>query len=122
MQIIWNDKDPIYRQLRDRIVALVLENVFKEGESLPSVRQLAKDHRINPLTVSKAYQMLVEEGLIEKRRGLGMFVAEGAQERLFLAEKETFLEQEWPLVKDKIRRLGLDAEGLLKTLSAGGEV
>lgn len=122
MQITWNDKDPIYRQLRDRIVELVLENVFKEGESLPSVRQVAKDHRINPLTVSKAYQMLVEEGLIEKRRGLGMFVAEGALDRLILAEKESFLEQEWPLVKDKIRRLGLDKEDLMKTLSAGGEV
>lgn len=114
MQITWNDKDPIYRQLRDRVVVMMLEGVFQEGDSLPSVRRLASDHRINPLTVSKAYQLLVEDELVEKRRGLGMFVVEGALARLKVIEKEKFLNDEWPLIAEKVNRLGLSIEDLLK--------
>ena len=82
MSAHWNDKDPIYRQLYDRLVAMILEGVIGEGEGLPSVRQVAADERINPLTVSKAFQLLVDDAVVEKRRGLGMFVLEGARDRL----------------------------------------
>ena len=124
MQMHWNDKDPIYRQLRDRLVALMLEGVFAEGDALPSVRQLASEQRINPLTVSKALQMLVDEGLVEKRRGLGMFVAAGAAERLLTTERDQFLNHEWPRIRERIRRLDLNEQDLLKPLSAdtGGAV
>jgi GntR family transcriptional regulator len=113
MNISWNDKDPIYRQLRDRILEMILEGVFSEGDSLPSVRQLASDHRINPITVSKAMQMLVEEGVVEKRRGLGMFVKEGARNALATTERDRFLSEEWPMIQEKIQRLGLSSEELL---------
>lgn len=116
MKISWNDKDPIYRQLKDRILEMILEGVFAEGESLPSVRQLASEHRINPLTVSKAMQMLVDEELVEKRRGLGMFVRDGAKETLVATERSRFLSEEWPAILSKIERLGLSAQDLL----AGG--
>ena len=109
----WDDSQPIYRQLRDRVVAMVLEGVLKEGEALPSVRQVATEYRLNPLTVLKAYQQLADEGLVEKRRGLGMFVAPGAGKALMKGERERFLEQEWPRIHATIERLGLSATELL---------
>lgn len=116
MQAGWNDKEPIYRQLRERIIEMILDGVFKDGDAIPSVRQIASEHRINPLTVSKAIQMLVDEELVEKRRGLGMFVRDGASARLGEMEKEKFLSQEWPEIVVRIGRLGLDAQELLSTL------
>ena len=113
MQISWNDTDPIYRQLRDRIVELMLEGIYADGDALPSVRQIASDHRINPITVSKAYQLLVDDGLVEKRRCLGMYVVEGAGSRLTNVERQKFVNEEWPRVWDKIERLGLSAAELL---------
>lgn len=110
----WDDSQPIYRQLRDRVVAMVLEGVLKEGEALPSVRQVATEYRLNPLTVLKAYQQLADEGLVEKRRGLGMFVAPGAAAALMKDERSRFLQTEWPKVHATILRLGLDAATLLK--------
>jgi GntR family transcriptional regulator len=110
----WDDSQPIYRQLRDRVVAMMLEGVLKEGEALPSVRQVAMEYRLNPLTVLKAYQQLADEGLVEKRRGLGMFVAPGASAALLKDERARFLDTEWPKVHATIQRLGLDAAQLLK--------
>ncbi|HRQ63447.1 MAG TPA: GntR family transcriptional regulator [Xanthomonadaceae bacterium] len=110
----WNDATPIYRQLRDRVVAMILDGVLKPGDSLPSVRQVAADFQINPITVSKAYQQLVDEELVEKRRGLGMFVSEGAPAQLLKSERQHFLEEEWPLVRERIERLGLSVEELLE--------
>jgi GntR family transcriptional regulator len=109
----WDESQPIYRQLHDRVVAMVLEGVLKEGEALPSVRQVATEYRLNPLTVLKAYQQLADEGLVEKRRGLGMFVAPGAGSALMKDERVRFLEQEWPRIHATILRLGLDAKELL---------
>ncbi len=114
MSVTWKDNVPIYRQLRERVVAMILEGTLNEGEALPSVRQVAADYQINPLTVSKAYQELVDEQLVEKRRGLGMFVTEGAHEALLKSERERFLNQEWPALVARIERLGLDLETLLK--------
>ncbi len=111
----WDDSQPIYRQLRDRVVAMMLEGVLKEGEALPSVRQVATEYRLNPLTVLKAYQQLADEGLVEKRRGLGMFVAPGAGGALLKDERERFLANEWPRIHATIQRLGLSAETLLST-------
>lgn len=111
----WNESQPIYRQLRDRVVAMVLEGALKEGEALPSVRQVATEYRLNPLTVLKAYQQLADEGLVEKRRGLGMFVAPGASQALLKDERQRFLEIDWPRVHATIQRLGLSAETLLNT-------
>jgi GntR family transcriptional regulator len=111
----WDDSQPIYRQLRDRVVAMMLEGVLKEGEAIPSVRQVATEYRVNPLTVLKAYQALADEGLVEKRRGLGMFVAPGASAALMKDERERFLVTEWPRVQATIQRLGLSAETLLKS-------
>jgi GntR family transcriptional regulator len=116
----WDDSQPIYRQLRDRVVAMVLEGLLKEGEPLPSVRQVATEYRLNPLTVMKSYQQLVDEGLVEKRRGLGMFVAAGASSALLKDERERFLEQEWPKIQAMIQRLGLDPAVLLQTRPAAG--
>jgi GntR family transcriptional regulator len=113
MQIKWNDQDPIYRQLKDKLVELILEGEFEEGDSLPSVRQISSDHRINPITVSKALQILVEDGLVEKRRGLGMFVLAGAREKLLRDERDRFIAQEWPLIVERIIRLGLDPRQLI---------
>ncbi len=110
----WSDNQPIYRQLRDRVVALILDGVLKEGDPLPSVRSVAAEHRVNPLTVLKGYQELVEEQLVEKRRGLGLFVNAGARELLLKAERRRFLAEEWPRVHATIRRLGLEAEELLQ--------
>jgi GntR family transcriptional regulator len=109
----WNDNQPIYRQLRDRMVAMILDGVLGEGDPLPSVRTVAADLRINPLTVLKSYQQLADEGLVEKRRGRGMYVNTGAKTALFAAERERFLTEEWPAVAETIRRLGLDASTLL---------
>jgi len=109
----WNDTQPIYRQLRDRIVAMILDEVLAEGDPLPSVRTVAAESRVNPLTVMKGYQQLVDEGLVETRRGLGMFVNNGARNLLLKAERERFLKDEWPRVRDHIERLGLSAEELL---------
>jgi len=109
----WNDGQPIYRQLRDRVVVMILDGALKEGEPLPSVRQVAAELTVNPLTVLKGYQELVDEGLIETRRGLGMFVREGASGVLLKSERERFLKEEWPRVYGTIQRLGLKAEELL---------
>src|SRR5512142_1889342 len=102
----WNDSQPIYRQLRDRVVALILDGVLKEGDPLPSVRNVAADYRVNPLTVLKGYQQLVDEQLVEKKRGLGMFIRSGARTLLLAAEREKFLAEEWPRVEERIQRLG----------------
>jgi GntR family transcriptional regulator len=108
----WNDNQPIYRQLRDRMVALILEGALKEGDPLPSVRAVAADYRLNPLTVLKGYQQLAEEGLVEKRRGVGMFVSQGARRLLLSGERERFLRDQWPHVLAVIKRLGFSAEEL----------
>jgi GntR family transcriptional regulator len=115
----WDESQPIYRQLRDRVVAMMLEGVLKEGEALPSVRQVASEYRLNPLTVLKAYQQLADEGLVEKRRGLGMFVAPGASGALLKDERERFLVTDWPRIHATIQRLGLSAEELLKNEPTG---
>src|SRR5512137_1931817 len=109
----WNDNQPIYRQLRDRVVAMILDGVLREGDPLPSVRSVAAEYRVNPLTVLKGYQELVDEGLVESRRGLGMFVNAGARGLLLAGERKKFLEQEWPRIHGTIRRLGLKARELL---------
>jgi GntR family transcriptional regulator len=113
MDAIWNDSQPIYRQLRDRVVAMILEGVLKEGDPLPSVRNVAADYRLNPLTVLKGYQQLVDEALVEKRRGRGMYVADGATRALMKDERQKFLEEEWPRVQATIQRLGFSAAELL---------
>jgi len=120
MDFKWNDDQPIYRQLRDRVVAMILEGALGEGDPLPSVRNVAAEYQLNPLTVLKGYQELVDEGLVEKRRGLGMFVREGATGRLMSDEREKFLRDEWPKVADTIHRLGLQVEELLKALARKG--
>lgn len=109
----WDDGQPIYRQLRDRVAAMILEGVFKEGDALPSVRNVAAEYRINPLTVQKGYQELVDEGVVEARRGLGMFVTPGARALLLREERRKFLGEEWPRIRETIERLGLTAEELL---------
>lgn len=109
----WNDSQPIYRQLRDRVVHMILDGVLKEGDSVPSVRNVASEYRINPLTVLKAYQALVDEDLVEKRRGLGMFVKEGARDLLLKGERQKFLNEQWPRVHATIQRLGLNTKELL---------
>jgi GntR family transcriptional regulator len=117
----WNDSQPIYRQLRDRVVALILDGVLKEGDPLPSVRNVAADYRINPITVLKAYQELVDEELVEKKRGLGMFVKAGAHDLLLAGERQKFLSEEWPRIHATIQRLGLKPKELLKRGSAHDE-
>ncbi|MBI1199548.1 MAG: GntR family transcriptional regulator [Phenylobacterium sp.] len=106
----WNDSQPIYRQIRDRVVAMVLDGLLKEGDPLPSVRAVATESRVNPLTVMKAYQQLADDGLVEKRRGLGMFVTTDARERLLAGEREKFLAERWPEIRATIERLGLTRE------------
>src|SRR5512134_231442 len=110
----WNENQPIYRQLRDKVVEMILEGTLGEGDALPSVRSVAAEHTLNPLTVLKGYQQLVDEGLVEKRRGRGMFVTTGARTELMRGERERFLVQEWPRVLSTIERLGLDPKELLK--------
>jgi GntR family transcriptional regulator len=109
----WNDNQPIYRQLRDQVVAMILDGVLKEGDPLPSVRNVAAEYRVNPLTVLKGYQELVDEDLVEKRRGLGMFVKDGARKNLMQAERRKFLAEEWPRIYATMQRLGLKPEDLL---------
>ena len=116
----WNENQPIYRQLRDRVVAMILESVLKEGDALPSVRNVAAEYRVNPLTVLKAYQQLVDEGLVETRRGLGMFVKNGVHDLLLEGERHKFLSEEWPRIQETIQRLGLNAETLLSAPPNGG--
>ena len=111
----WNDSQPIYRQLRDRVVEMILEGVLGDGDALPSVRNVAAEYRLNPLTVLKGYQELVDEGLVEKRRGRGMFVRDGARKNLLAGERELFIEEQWPKVVGTIRRLGLDLSELMAT-------
>ena len=110
----WNDSQPIYRQLRDRVVAMILDGVLKEGDPLPSVRNVAAEYRVNPLTVLKGYQQLVDEQLVESRRGLGMFINAGARNLLLQGERQKFLAEEWPRVHATIHRLGLKPEELLE--------
>jgi GntR family transcriptional regulator len=114
----WNDSQPIYRQIRDRVVAMIIEGTLNEGDPLPSVRTVAAESRVNPLTVLKAYQGLVDEALVETRRGLGMFVNAGARDLLTGSERERFLTEEWPKVHATIQRLGLSVEALLKAPGA----
>jgi len=109
----WNDNQPIYRQLRERVVAMILDGVLKEGDPLPSVRNVAAEYRVNPLTVLKSYQELVDEELVEKRRGLGLFIKAGAQRLLLEGERHRFVAEEWPRIYATIQRLGLKAEELL---------
>jgi GntR family transcriptional regulator len=115
----WNDSQPIYRQLRDRVVAMILDGVLNEGDPLPSVRNVAAELRVNPLTVLKGYQQLVEERLVEKRRGLGMFINAGARGLLLQGERQKFLAEEWPRVHATIRRLGLTPQQLLDAVAGG---
>ncbi len=110
----WNDSQPIYRQLRDKVVAMILEGSLNDGDALPSVRNVAAEFSLNPLTVLKGYQQLVDEGLVEKRRGRGMFVTTGARARLATDERQRFLEQEWPRISATIDRLGLEPAELLR--------
>lgn len=110
----WNDSKPIYRQLRDQVVALILDGVLKDGDPLPSVRNVATEYRVNPITVLKAYQELVDENLVEKRRGLGMFVKPGVRDLLLHDERQRFLEEHWPRIYETIQRLGLTPEDLLQ--------
>jgi len=115
----WNDNQPIYRQLRDRVVAMILDGHLQEGDALPSVRNVATETRVNPLTVLKAYQQLEGEGLVEKRRGRGMYVNSGARKLLLAAERERFLTEQWPQIRATIQRLGL-ADELLGARRAEG--
>ena len=118
MTIGWNDNTPIYRQLKERVIGMILDGALKSGDPLPSVRQIAADYQINPITVSRAYQELVDDNFVEKRRGIGMFITEGASEQLLASERERFIREEWPAMLERIRRLGLDAAQLLR---AGSE-
>ncbi len=120
MSIAWTDSTPIYRQLKERVVAMVLDGELKSGDALPSVRQVAADYQLNPITVSRAYQELADEALVEKRRGLGMYVVDGARDKLMSSERERFLKEEWPLVLARIERLGLSTEQLLAAKPAHG--
>jgi len=114
MSIAWNDNAPIYRQLKDRVMSMMLDGVLKPGDALPSVRQIAAEYQLNPITVSRAYQELADENLVEKRRGLGMYMTDNARDQLLASERERFLKEEWPLVIERINRLGLDSEALLR--------
>jgi GntR family transcriptional regulator len=116
----WNDNQPIYRQLRDRVVAMILDGVLKEGDPLPSVRNVAAEYRVNPLTVLKGYQQLVDEQLVESRRGRGMFINVGARQLLLRGEREKFLAAEWPRINEAIQRLGLTPEELLEAARKNG--
>jgi len=109
----WNDSQPIYRQLRDRVVAMILDGILNEGDPLPSVRTVAAEYRVNPITVLKGYQQLVDEQLVETKRGRGMFINAGARDLLLQGERKQFLAEEWPRVMERIQRLGLTVEELL---------
>ncbi len=117
----WSNDQPIYRQLRDRVVAMILDGVLKEGDPLPSVRNVAAEYRVNPLTVLKGYQQLVDEGLVESRRGRGMYINAGARDLLLKGEREKFLSEEWPRIRETMQRLGLKPEELLDGHGAKAE-
>jgi GntR family transcriptional regulator len=117
----WNDTQPIFRQLRDRVAAMILDGVLKEGDPLPSVRNVAAEYTINPLTVLKAYQQLVDEQLVEMRRGRGMFVLPRARALLLRAERQRFLTEQWPAIHATIARLGLTPAELLEAAKRGGD-
>ena len=117
MSTQWNDSQPIYWQLKERTVAMILDGTLSEGDALPSVRNVASEVQLDPITVSKSYQALVDEGLVEKRRGLGMFVCEGARKQLLASERNRFLDEEWPKILARIEGLGLDAASLLEAQS-----
>ena len=116
MSFQWNDKEPIYLQLKDRVRDMILAGELTEGEALPSVRQVAMDYKLNPLTVSKSWQLLVDEGLVEKRRGLGMFVQTGAKTQLKTAEQTVFLDEIWPNILQKVEHLSLNTQELIQSL------
>ena len=118
--IQWSDGAPIYRQLKERVIAMMLDGILKPGDALPSVRQVAADYQLNPITVSRAYQELADEALVEKRRGLGMYVTEEAARKLLVNERERFLREEWPLVLERIQRLGLSMDELMGPKAIGG--
>ena len=117
MQNDWNDNQPIYLQLREKVIGLILDDVLKDGDALPSVRNVSAEYRVNPITVSKAYQTLVDDALISKKRGLGMFVEEGAKSKLLDSEKQKFINEDWPEIVRRIQRLGLTADELLSSLA-----
>ncbi len=119
--ITWNDQQPIFRQLKEKVIELIIDGEVSGGEAVPSVRQVAADYQINPLTVSKAYQELVDESILEKRRGLGMFVTETARQQLIESEKKHFLEVEWPKILERIERLGMSLESLVNKATSTGE-
>lgn len=119
--IQWSDGAPIYRQLKERVIAMMLDGLLKPGDALPSVRQVAAEYQLNPITVSRAYQELADEALVEKRRGLGMYVTEEAAKKLLASERDRFLHEEWPLVMERIQRLGLSMQELLEPVRDGGE-
>lgn len=121
MQEQWNDDQPIYRQLRDRMVGLILEGALTEGDAIPSVRTVSAEYQINHLTVSKAYQALVDEGLVEKRRGLGMFVIQGAREKILHSEKQQFLTVELPKLLQRIEQLGISQNELLTHIQSANK-
>ena len=116
----WNDSQPIYWQLKERTVAMILDGTLSEGDALPSVRNVASEFQLNPITVSKSYQALVDDGLVEKRRGLGMFVCAGARKQLLASERNRFLEEEWPAMVSRIEQLGLDVSALLQQIENEG--
>jgi GntR family transcriptional regulator len=120
MNTNWHDNSPIYRQLKQRVVSMMLDGLLKPGDALPSVRQIAAEYQLNPITVSRAYQELADETLVEKRRGLGMYVTDGAREKLLTSEREQFLKNEWPAVLERMRSLGLSVKELLANATAGG--
>ncbi len=111
----WNDSQPIYWQLKERTIAMILDGTLSEGEALPSVRTVASDFQLNPITVSKSYQALVDDDLVEKRRGLGMFIRTGARQKLMESERQKFLNEEWPAMMLRIQQLGLDTNKLLQS-------
>jgi GntR family transcriptional regulator len=113
MSTLWNDSQPIYWQLKERTVAMILDGTLAEGEALPSVRTVASEFQLNPITVSKSYQTLVDDDLVEKRRGLGMFVCTGARKKLVASERDKFVTEEWPSALKRIEQLGLNVEDLL---------
>ena len=121
MQDTWRDDQPIYKQLKERVIGLILAEEFRAGESLPSVRQVSSDYRINHITVSKAYQELVDEGLVEKRRGLGMFVVDGAKDNLLASEQQKFARDELPAFVERISQLGISTEVLIDMIKKIGE-
>jgi GntR family transcriptional regulator len=121
MSVAWSDNAPIYRQLKEKVVGMMLDGLLRPGDALPSVRQIAAEYQLNPITVSRAYQELADEELVEKRRGLGMYMTDGARDKLLSSERERFLKEEWPAMVERIHRLGLDIDRLLKAAREGGD-